>query len=59
MHATFMSRPAVAGITSSGWHVHQSLTELDTGRTPENGRTFDLDDLSRKPSSTRITLEDQ
>jgi glutamine synthetase len=32
LHATFMSRPAVAGITSSGWHVHQSLTELDTGR---------------------------
>jgi glutamine synthetase len=32
LHATFMSRPAVAGIMSSGWHVHQSLTELDTGR---------------------------
>lgn len=32
LHATFMSRPAIAGVMSSGWHVHQSLTELDSRR---------------------------
>jgi glutamine synthetase len=32
LHATFMSRPAVEGLMSSGWHVHQSLVEVDTGR---------------------------
>jgi glutamine synthetase len=26
--ATFMSRPGLANITSSGWHLHQSLTSL-------------------------------
>jgi glutamine synthetase len=30
-HATFMCRPAVAGTASSGWHLHQSLTSLDSG----------------------------
>jgi glutamine synthetase len=32
LHATFMARPAVEGVMSSGWHLHQSLTDLDTGR---------------------------
>jgi glutamine synthetase len=32
LHATFMCRPAVEGLMSSGWHVHQSLVETDTGR---------------------------
>ena len=31
-HATFMCRPPFANIMSSGWHLHQSLTELATGR---------------------------
>lgn len=30
-HATFMCRPPFAGITSSGWHLHQSLVQLDGG----------------------------
>jgi glutamine synthetase len=30
-HATFMCRPPFANILSSGWHLHQSLTELATG----------------------------
>jgi glutamine synthetase len=30
-HATFMCRPAFAGVASSGWHLHQSLRELDGG----------------------------
>jgi glutamine synthetase len=32
LHATFMCRPAVEGLMSSGWHVHQSLAEAGTGR---------------------------
>jgi glutamine synthetase len=30
-HATFMCRPALANIASSGWHLHQSLLHADTG----------------------------
>jgi glutamine synthetase len=39
-HATFMCRPKLANIFSSGWHLHQSLRERKTGRnafTPEGG----------------------
>ena len=31
-HATFMCRPPFAQVMSSGWHLHQSLVRLDTGR---------------------------
>jgi glutamine synthetase len=31
-HATFMCRPPFPEIMSSGWHLHQSLAALDTGR---------------------------
>src|SRR5262249_56446969 len=27
-HATFMTRPKVENVTSSGWHLHQSLRDL-------------------------------
>ncbi len=30
-HATFMCRPPFPNIMSSGWHLHQSLVDLDTG----------------------------
>jgi glutamine synthetase len=30
-HATFMCRPPFPGIMSSGWHLHQSLVNLNTG----------------------------
>ncbi|MGX6448235.1 glutamine synthetase family protein [Patulibacter sp. S7RM1-6] len=30
-HATFMSRPAGAETASTGWHLHQSLRDLETG----------------------------
>src|SRR5208337_3453647 len=30
--ATFMCRPALKGYYSSGWHLHQSLTDACTGR---------------------------
>jgi glutamine synthetase len=29
--ATFMARPALKGFYSSGWHLHQSLTDASTG----------------------------
>ncbi|MDH4135004.1 MAG: glutamine synthetase, partial [Gammaproteobacteria bacterium] len=31
-HATFMCRPPFDNIMSSGWHLHQSLVELASGR---------------------------
>lgn len=30
-HATFMTRPALPNFFSSGWHLHQSLTDLESG----------------------------
>lgn len=31
-HATFMCRPRIPNVMSSGWHLHQSLRERGTGR---------------------------
>ena len=31
-HATFMCRPPFAQVMSSGWHLHQSLVRLESGR---------------------------
>ena len=31
-HASFMCRPPFANIMSSGWHLHQSLVDSETGR---------------------------
>ncbi|MBO9531760.1 MAG: glutamine synthetase [Solirubrobacteraceae bacterium] len=30
-HATFMSRPGLPNFFASGWHLHQSLADLETG----------------------------
>lgn len=30
-HATFMCRPQIPNVCSSGWHLHQSLRAADTG----------------------------
>ena len=30
-HATFMCRPAIKNLFSSGWHLHQSLIEIKSG----------------------------
>lgn len=30
-HATFMTRPALPNVASSGWHLHQSLCARDSG----------------------------
>jgi len=31
-HATFMCRPRIPNVVSSGWHLHQSLVSKDTGK---------------------------
>lgn len=31
-HVTFMCRPRIPNVMSSGWHLHQSLTDATTGR---------------------------
>jgi glutamine synthetase len=31
-HATFMCRPRIPNVMSSGWHLHQSLVDRKTGR---------------------------
>jgi glutamine synthetase len=31
-HVTFMCRPRIPNVMSSGWHLHQSLTEAASGR---------------------------
>jgi glutamine synthetase len=39
--ASFMARPALKGYYSSGWHLHQSLVDVKSGRnmfTPEHER---------------------
>jgi glutamine synthetase len=41
LHATFMCRPALANIFSSGWHLHQSLSDRSNG---QNAFCTDRDD---------------
>jgi glutamine synthetase len=45
-HATFMCRPKLPNVMSSGWHLHQSLT-----RNGLNAFTSDRDDLSETGKS--------
>jgi glutamine synthetase len=45
-HATFMCRPKLPSVMSSGWHLHQSLT-----RNGLNAFTSDRDDLSETGKS--------
>ncbi|WP_432841771.1 glutamine synthetase family protein [Dactylosporangium sp. CA-092794] len=49
-HATFMSRPQGADSASTGWHLHQSLTDVRTGRgafVPEAGEAGPLSATGR------------
>lgn len=42
-HATFMCRPQLKNIMSSGWHLHQSVVDPDSGENlfiPEEGQTL-------------------
>ncbi|MDQ7903653.1 glutamine synthetase family protein [Phytohabitans sp. ZYX-F-186] len=45
-HATFMSRPQGAETASTGWHLHQSLTDLRTGRAAFVPGVADTEPLS-------------
>jgi glutamine synthetase len=41
-HATFMCRPPFPNIMSSGWHLHQSLVDLQTGSNAFASKTAAL-----------------
>ena len=53
--ATFMCRPPFPHIMSSGWHLHQSLVERDTGR---NAFARAAPAEGTKPHDARHTLSD-
>jgi glutamine synthetase len=42
-HATFMCRPRLPNVMSSGWHLHQSLKDRTSGK---NAFTSDREDMS-------------
>jgi glutamine synthetase len=46
MHATFMARPGLPNMFSSGWHLHESLRDIKTG---ENVFTSDDENHSLSP----------
>jgi glutamine synthetase len=46
-HATFMCRPRIPNVMSSGWHLHQSLKSRDTGRNLFIGDGTLLSDTAR------------
>jgi glutamine synthetase len=54
-HATFMCRPPFPNIMSSGWHLHQSLVDAQTGRNllrrdaPADGATPDRASFTLSP----------
>jgi glutamine synthetase len=52
-HATFMCRPPFPNIMSSGWHLHQSLVELRTGR---NALRRESPDTHTTPADAGHTL---
>jgi glutamine synthetase len=54
-HATFMCRPPFPGIMSSGWHLHQSLTDLKTGA---NAFMRDAPDAGCTPQHAGYTLSE-
>jgi glutamine synthetase len=54
-HATFMCRPPFEQIMSSGWHLHQSLVHLDSGRS---AFMRDTPAPGTGPTDARHTLSD-
>ena len=54
-HATFMCRPPFETIMSSGWHLHQSLNDLSTGR---NAFMRDTPAANTTPTDARHTLSE-
>jgi glutamine synthetase len=45
-HATFMCRPRLPDIASSGWHLHQSLIERSSGNNAFVGQSRPMSDLA-------------
>ncbi|MHB1500538.1 MAG: glutamine synthetase family protein [Candidatus Dormibacteria bacterium] len=41
-HATFMSRPLLPNVSSSGWHLHESLRRLSDGRNAFQGSDSEI-----------------
>jgi glutamine synthetase len=54
-HATFMCRPPFPEVMASGWHLHQSLVELASGR---NAFMRDVPAPGGTPADARHTLSD-
>jgi glutamine synthetase len=50
LHASFMCRPALANFFSNGWHLHQSLRDVSSGRnafTPGDDANGPISDVAR------------
>ena len=45
--ATFMCRPKVAHAAASGWHLHQSIIDLETGKNMFTPESDDLTDFAK------------
>jgi glutamine synthetase len=54
-HASFMCRPPFANIMSSGWHLHQSLVDADSGR---NLFMREASATGTSPADAQFTLTD-
>ncbi|MEO7640832.1 MAG: glutamine synthetase, partial [Ramlibacter sp.] len=54
-HASFMCRPPFPNIMSSGWHLHQSLVALETGR---NAFQRESPQAGTGPAEAQHTLSD-
>ncbi len=52
-HASFVCRPPFGNIMASGWHLHQSLVERDSGRN-----AFVRDEAAGGPEEARHWLSD-
>jgi glutamine synthetase len=47
-HATFMCRPKLPNVMSSGWHLHQSLADRKTGANAFVSKTVFLSDTGKQ-----------
>ncbi|MEX1167018.1 MAG: glutamine synthetase family protein [Hydrogenophaga sp.] len=54
-HASFMCRPPFPNVMSSGWHLHQSLSDLATGR---NAFMRETAETGSKPEAAHHSLSE-
>jgi glutamine synthetase len=47
-HATFMCRPKLPNVMSSGWHLHQSLRSISDGNNSFMGEKSDLSETGKQ-----------